>query len=134
MPGPLEHGSYFTLMNESVESDGMGGTYQQIEDGATFKCLFTLNSTLEARIAEKSGVTSVYDGLVDKDFPLKFDRTIRWIEKDTFYRVTSNPEENESPGMASFSVKKFTAELQAIPGGTKIIRHYTIANGQPVRT
>lgn len=103
------------LLEKSVVPDGEGGYYTTYKDGAKFLNYQALDTSMEARRAEKEGVTSLYSALVDKGFPIEFNDYFRdEITKETF-RVTSNPEEKESPKSASFALKYFTAERRALP-------------------
>ena len=87
----------------------------QWEDGAEFTNYRALDTSMEARIAEKEGVTSLYSALVDKDFPIEYNDVFKDVETGHTYRVTSEPSDKESPKSASFSLKYFTAEKRALP-------------------
>lgn len=115
MPSPLDHADDFVLLNRSVVSDGMGGTVTRWIDGAPFKCLLTLDSSMEARTAEQAGVTSLFSGLVDKAFPLDFHDAFKRASDGTTFRVTNDPKDDPSPPIASFAVKAFSAEKWVLP-------------------
>ena len=55
------------LMEKKREPDGEGGFLQTVwVDGAYFKAAITFNTSMEARTAEKQGVTSRYNHSSDE--------------------------------------------------------------------
>lgn len=103
------------LMEKTREPDGAGGYYVTWKDGAEFKNHQALDTSMEARRAEKEGVTSIYSALVRKDFPIEYNDVFKDTETGLTYRVTSNPEEKVAPRSASFELKYFTAERWSLP-------------------
>lgn len=102
------------LMEKSRTSDGAGGYYVEWTEGAEFKNYQALDTTMEARRAEKEGVTSVYSVLVDKMVPIEYGDYFKDLSTGVTYRVTSNPEDKQAPRSASFALKYFTAERKAL--------------------
>ena len=92
-----------------------GGWSTTWTDGAHFNNYQALNTSMEARRAEKEGVTSLYSALVDAAVPIEYNDYFRDVETGTTYRVTSNPDEKTAPKSASFKLKYFTAERRALP-------------------
>ena len=103
------------LMEKTHVPDGEGGYTFDWKDGATFQNYQALDTSMEARRAEKEGVTSVYSALVDKALPIEYGDYFKDTETGLTYRVTSNPSEKESPKSATFSLKYFTAERKELP-------------------
>lgn len=103
------------LMEKTRVPDGEGGYTLDWTDGATFQNYQALDTSMEARRAEKEGVTSVYSALVDKALPIEYGDYFKDTETGLTYRVTSNPSEKESPKSSTFSLKYFTAERKALP-------------------
>ena len=103
------------LMEKTRVPDGEGGYTVDWTEGATFKNYQALDTSMEARRAEKEGVTSVYSALVDKALPIEYGDYFKDTETGLTYRVTSNPSEKESPKSATFSLKYFTAERKELP-------------------
>ena len=103
------------LMEKTRVEDGEGGYTIDWKDGVTFQNYQALDTSLEARRAEKQGVTSVYSALVDRDVPIEYGDYFKEKESGTVYRVTSNPDEKQAPKSASFSLKFFTAERAVLP-------------------
>lgn len=95
--------------------DGAGGYLVEWTEGAEFVNYQALDTSMEARRAEKEGVTSVYSALVQSDFPIEYNDYFRDKQSGQTYRVTSNPEEKKAPKSASFDLKFFTAERKELP-------------------
>lgn len=103
------------LMEKTRVSDGEGGYKTTWTEGAQFINYQALDTSMEARRAEKEGVTSLYSALVDKSLPIEYNDYFKDLETNEVYRVTSEPSDKESPKSASFSLKYFTAERRALP-------------------
>lgn len=103
------------VMEKKRVADGAGGYITTWEEGAEFTNHQALDTSMEARRAEKEGVTSVYSALVRSDFPIEYNDYFKDKSTGLTYRVTSNPEEKVSPKSASFSLKYFTAERKELP-------------------
>ena len=103
------------LLEKTRKPDGEGGYTVEWTDGAEFMNYQALDTSMEARRAEKEGVTSLYSALVDKAVPIDYNDYFRDETTGDTYRVTSEPADKESPRSASFSLKYFTAEKRALP-------------------
>lgn len=103
------------VMEKKRIPDGAGGYLVEWTDGVEFVNYQAMDTTMEARRAEKEGVTSVYSALVRSDFPIDYNDYFRDKQNGQTYRVTSNPEEKMAPKSASFALKFFTAERKELP-------------------
>ena len=110
-----DFGKICVFKEKTRTPDGEGGYYIDWTDGAEFTAYQSLDTSMEARTAEKQGVTSVYSVLVDKAVPVEYGDYFKEKESGTVYRVTSNPDEKKAPKSASFSLKLFTAERSVLP-------------------
>ena len=103
------------LMEKKRTLSPEGGWKTEWSEGLIFQNHQALDTSMEARRAEKDGVTSVYSALVEKGFPVEYNDYFRDKTTGYTYRVSSNPDEKQSPDSASFSLKYFTAERKALP-------------------
>lgn len=103
------------LLEKSRTPDGAGGYITTWTDGAEFMNYQALDTSMEARRAEKEGVTSVYSVLVQKAVPIDYNDFFRDKTTGETYRVTSEPKDKQTPRSASFALKYFTAEKKALP-------------------
>ena len=102
------------VMEKTRTPDGAGGYIVEWTEGAEFTNYQALDTSMEARRAEKEGVTSLYSALVRSDFPIEYNDYFKDKTTGLTYRVTSNPEEKVAPKSASFALKYFTAERWAL--------------------
>lgn len=109
-----DFGKICVFKEKTRTPDGEGGYYIDWTDGAEFTAYQSLDTSMEARTAEKQGVTSVYSALVDKALPIEYGDYFKDTETGLTYRVTSNPSEKESPKSATFALKYFTAERREL--------------------
>ena len=98
------------LMEKTRVPDREGGYITKWTEGAPFLNHLARDTTMEARRAEKEGVTSLYSALVDKDFPIDYNDVFKDLETGRTFRVTSEPAEKVAPKSSSFDLKFFTAE------------------------
>lgn len=115
--GPLleDFGADCVLMEKTRQPDGESGYITSWTEGAAFTNYQALDTSMQARIAEKQGVTSVYSVLVDKAVPIEYGDYFRDKTTGLTYRVTSRPDEKKAPKSASFQLKYFTAERKELP-------------------
>ena len=102
------------MEKKRVPGDEGGGTTEWTE-GAKFINYPYLDTSMEARRAEKEGVTSNYSVLIDRDFPLEYNDYFKDKTTGKTYRVISDPEEKQAPKSASLSLKYCTAEKKELP-------------------
>ena len=103
------------LLEKTRIPDGEGGYITTWKDGVEFINHQALDTSMEARIAETQGLTSVYSALVDKSVPIEYGDVFRDVETGDTYRVTSDPKDKQAPRSASVQLKFFTAEAYPLP-------------------
>jgi hypothetical protein len=114
---PLNHADKFFFLYRQIFPDGMGTWKTEWTQGAEFDCLLQLNNSIEARVAEKNGVTSVFTGIVEKALPIEYNDVFKRVSDDATFRITSNPADKKTPDIATFAVKSFSAERHTLPEG-----------------
>ena len=103
-----------TLIDRRTVSDGQGGFTTQWVDGAEFTAAIIKDSSMQARAAEKQGVTELYTVTVDKGLALEYHDVFRRESDGQVFRVTSNIRDSETPARASFQIGQVTAERWAL--------------------
>lgn len=98
------------FMNKAKVPDGQGGFNTEWTEGAPVKVAIVHNSTMQARIAEKEGVTSTYTLTTTRDNFLEFHDVIKRLEDNAIFRVTSNAEDTTSPQVSTLNMAQVTAE------------------------
>ena len=91
------------LLNKQTVNDGYGG--------------FTIrfDSSIEARAAEKQGVTSLYTIITNKNIVLQYHDVLRRKRDGKIFRVTSDGDDSFTPDSASLNMRLATAEEWSIP-------------------
>ena len=102
------------LMEKKRVPDGAGGYIVEWTEGAEFINYQALDTSMEARRAEKEGVTSLYSALVDKAVPIEYNDVFKAKTTGETYRVTSNPGGKQSPRSSPLPLTYFTAERWAL--------------------
>lgn len=98
------------MLNKTKIPDGEGGWTTVWSDGATFKAAVVLNTSTQARIAEREGVSAIYTVTTDKNLGLEFHDVFKRLEDGKIFRVTSDSDDSKTPKMATFSFAQVTAE------------------------
>lgn len=114
MPSPLDHADKFNFIDKKTVNTPYGPETQWV-DGADFDCLLTKVGDTEAMIAERKDNIKIFTGMVDKALPVEKNTVFKRKSDGKTFRITSDPTDDETPEMATFQVKYFTAEEWALP-------------------
>lgn len=98
------------IMNKAKVSDGEAGYIITWTEGASIMAAITQDTTMQARIGEKQGVTSTYTITTPKAVVLEYHDVIKRVSDGKIFRVTSDAGDKVSPAVASFDVAQVTAE------------------------
>lgn len=104
----------FVLMDKTRTPDGEGGFVVQYVDSAEFDGALTLDTTMQARIAEQQGVTSVYTLTTAKSCTLEFHDVIRRKSDGETFRVTKPNSDKRTPAVAGIQFAQATVEKWSI--------------------
>lgn len=104
-----------TLLEKHTTQTPTGGYAQVWQDGVTFQAVIRKDETMQARVAEKQGVTELYTVVVQKGFPLNFPDVFRRHKDGNTYRVRSNIADKETPERSGLRIGAVTAERWDIP-------------------
>lgn len=98
------------LLEKKRTPDGAGGWLVEWADGAEFNAAVVLDTSMQSRIAEKEGVTSVYTVTTRRSTPLSFHDVFRREKDGGIFRVTSNGADKQSPEFGTLDICQVTAE------------------------
>ena len=98
------------MMDKKSVPDGIGGFEHIWEEGAPFEAAIVKNNTMQARIAEKEGVTELYTVTFSKTLPLEFHDVFKRLSDGAIFRVTSNVTDSTTPSVATFQFGQVNAE------------------------
>ena len=104
------------LMEKRREPDGEGGFLPaKWVDGASFKAAITFNTSMEARTAEKQGVTSRYTITTQLNAKLEYHDVLKRLRDGKVFRVTSDGDDVQTPKSATFQFLQVEAEEWELP-------------------
>lgn len=98
------------MMDKRSVSDGMGGFTYEWTDGAEFRAAIIKDNSMQAKIAEKDGVTELYTITADKGITLDYHDVFKRVSDGQVFRVTSNVKDSETPNVSSFQFGQVSAE------------------------
>lgn len=106
------------IINRAITEDGYGGYDTVWTEGANFECAVSLDTSTEARIALKQGVTALYTVTTSKALNLQYHDVFRRISDGKIFRVTSDGDDVYTPDSATLDMRVVSAEEWTLPGRT----------------
>lgn len=106
-----------TMLDKTTAPDGYGGIITRYVDGAPILCAITYSSSMEARIAEKQGVTALYTITTSKAVNLQYHDVIRRESDKKIFRVTTDGDDNKTPASAGLNMRQVNAEEWELDDG-----------------
>lgn len=100
-------------LNQTIVSDGEGGTTVTYTESEEFNAAITLDNSVQAAIAQKDGVKGIYNITTSVDMPLKHGDIIKRVDNGKTYRVTGK--ENMTPSVATFHFYTVKGEEWEVP-------------------
>jgi hypothetical protein len=103
-------------LHKITVDDGYGGEKVQWVEGASFMAAIVKNSSLQARIAEQQGVTSLYTVTTPKITTLEYHDVFKRLSDGKILRVTSDGDDDYTPDSATIDMRQVTAEEWILNG------------------
>jgi len=109
----------YVLLNKQTASasDGYGGYITTWVDGAEFQAAITFDTSIEARVADKQGVSSLYTVTTSRALTLEYHDVFRRLSDGKVFRVTSDGDDKYTPKSATLDMRQVTAEEWSLPNG-----------------
>ena len=105
------------MVDKTTTPDGYGGFDIKWVEGAPFDAACVFDSSIEARIGEAQGVTSLYTVTTKKAINLQYHDVFKRLSDGKIFRVTSDGDDKKTPKSASLNMRQVTAEEWEIPNG-----------------
>lgn len=105
----------FIVINKSIVDDGYGGTTTVWTEGATIKGAMVLDTSMQARIAEVTGVKDLYTLTVSKELELDFHTVLKRVSDDKIFRLTTDSDDKKTPQSATLNIRQYQAEEWSLP-------------------
>ena len=98
------------FLNKTRVNDPEGGYITTWEEGAEFDAAIVFDNSMEARTAEKAGVSSRYTVSVPKGVQLEYHDVFKRQRDNKIFRATSDGDDVQTPNVASFQIAQVSAE------------------------
>lgn len=98
------------MMDKRTEPDGYGGYTTAYTEGAEFKAAIVFDASMEARTANKQGVTSLYTVTTTRALTLEYHDVFKRIRDGKVFRVTSDGDDKFTPQSTPLDMRQVTAE------------------------
>lgn len=105
------------MLDKRTVDDGYGGYITTWVEGASFQAAITFDTSMEARVAEKQGVTSLYTVTTNKAITLEYHDVFKRISDNKIFRVTSDGDDRYTPASASLNMRQVSAEEWSLTDG-----------------
>lgn len=102
-------------LDKTTAPDGYGGTTISWQEGAEFYAAIVFDTSMEARVADKQGVTSLYTITTRKNLTLEYHDVFRRLRDGKIFRVTSDGDDKHTPASANLDMRQVTAEEFTLP-------------------
>ena len=98
------------MIDKRTVPDGYGGYTQEYVEGAEFKAAIVFDTSIEARRAEKEGVSSLYTVTTSRALTLEYHDVFKRVRDGKIFRVTSDGDDRYTPKSATLDMRQVTAE------------------------
>lgn len=98
------------LLDKTTSPDGYGGYTTTWKDGAEFQAAIVLDTSIEAKVAEKQGVTALYTITTKKVLNLQYHDVFKRVKDGKIFRVKSDGDDKHTPASAKLDMRQVSAE------------------------
>lgn len=99
-----------TIIDKRTVSDGYGGYNTEWVDGAEIEAAIVFDNSLQARTAEKAGVTSLYTVTTKRNVVLNYHDVFRRQKDNKIFRVASDGDDKVTPKSTTLDMRQVSAE------------------------
>lgn len=98
------------FLNKQKVNDEYGGYVNTWTEGAEFDAAIVFDSSMQARIGEKQGVTSRYTVTTTRSLILEYNDYFLRKRDNKFFRVTSDGDDRYTPSTTPLDMRQVEAE------------------------
>lgn len=98
------------MLDKTTQPDGVGGFINTWVEGAEFSAAIVFDTSIEARTAEKQGVSSLYTVTTSKNTTLQYHDVFKRASDQKIFRVTSDGDDKFTPASSTLDMRQVTAE------------------------
>lgn len=104
------------MMDKRTEDDGYGGERTIWSEGSHFQAAIVFDTSMESRIADAQGVTSLYTVTTSRNKVLEYHNVFKRERDGKIFRVTSDGDDKYTPSSTALDMRQVTAE-EFVPTG-----------------
>ena len=104
------------MLDKTTGPDGYGGYISTYKEGASFKAAIVFDTSMQARTAEKQGVTSLYTVTTSRALTLEYHDIFMRLRDQKVFRVTSDGDDKFTPASTALDMRQVTAEEYVLNG------------------
>lgn len=104
------------MLDKQTVSDGYGGYTRTWTEGTSFYAAITFDTSLQARVADKQGVTSLYTVTTSRALTLEYHDVFQRVSDGKIFRVTSDGDDKYTPASTALDMRQVTAEEWNVDG------------------
>ena len=105
------------MLDKRTVSDGYGGYTSEYIEGVEFDAAITFDTSMQARVADKEGVTSRYTVTTRRSMTLEYHDVFKRERDNKIFRVTSDGDDKFTPNSTALDMRQVTAEEWSLPNG-----------------
>ena len=104
------------FLSKQKANDGYGGYVNTWTEGAEFQAAITFDTSIQARAAEKEGVTSRYTVTTSRSMTLQYNDYFKRKRDGKYFHVTSDGDDRYTPQSTSLDMRQVEAEeIRVLP-------------------
>ena len=103
------------FLNHIRTDDAYGSSVETWTEGSEFDAAIIKNSSTEAVIAEKQGVSETFTVVTKSSFLLEYHDAFKRKADNQIFRVTSNAQDSDAPDASTVKIAKVSAEKWVLP-------------------
>lgn len=104
------------MLDKTTVADGYGGYISSYAEGASFNAAIVFDTSMEARLAERQGVKSLYTVTTSRAMSLQYHDIFKRVSDGKIFRVTSDGDDKFTPPSTALDMRQVTAEEWVLNG------------------
>lgn len=104
------------MLDKTTVADGYGGYISSYAEGASFNAAIVFDTSMEARLAERQGVKSLYTVTTSRAMNLQYHDIFKRVSDGKIFRVTSDGDDKFTPPSTALDMRQVTAEEWVLNG------------------
>lgn len=105
------------VLDKRTTPDGRGGVIIDYVEGADIMVAYSFDTSTQARLAEAAGTNNRYLLTTRRTINLQYHDVIKRVRDNKIFRITSDGDDNYTPGSAGLDMRQVEAEEWTLPNG-----------------